>query len=363
MQNSIGRLFTVTSFGESHGKCVGAVVDGCPAGLPLAEADIQRELDRRRPGEAPASTGRREKDRVEILSGVSNGFTTGAPVCLLVRNEDIDDSDYEKIRFRLRPGHADYTAYVKYGGFNDWRGGGRFSGRITATFVMAGAIARKLLETVGVEIFAHTVEIGGIAAAPVAPAQIKKRAAADSLGCADPKASREMARLIAAAREEGDSLGGIVEGIALNVPVGLGEPVFDNLDGELAKALLAIPAVKGVEFGTGFAAARKKGSENNDAFLLKDGKVVTATNNAGGILGGISNGMPVIVRVAFKPTSSIAAEQATVDIQKMETATVSVAGRHDVCIVPRAVPVVEAMMAVTLCDFAMRAALIPGVIK
>ncbi len=363
MQNSLGRLFTITTFGESHGKCVGVVVDGCPAGLPLTEADVQREVDRRRAGDSVAATPRREKDKVEILSGVAGGFTTGAPICLLIMNEDIDDSDYEKIRFQLRPGHADYTAYIKYGGFNDWRGGGRFSGRITAAFVMAGAIARKILDNIGVEIVAHTVEIGGIAARPMDYEEIKRRAVKDSLFCADKDASQKMAGLIARAKEEGDSLGGIIEGIAVNVPVGLGEPVFDNLDGDLAKALLAIPAVKGVEFGAGFSAARKKGSENNDPFVVRDGRVVTTTNNAGGILGGISNGMPLVVRVAIKPVSSIAMEQATVDIKKMENTHIKVGGRHDVCIVPRAVPVVEAMMAVTLCDFAMRAGLIPRVIK
>ena len=363
MENSLGRLFTITSFGESHGKCVGTIIDGCPAGLPLTEADIQIEVDRRRPGEGVAATTRHEKDRVEILSGLSDGFTTGAPICLLIWNRDVDDSDYERIRFRLRPGHADYTAYMKYGGFNDWRGGGRFSGRITATFVMAGAIARKLLNLIGIEIIAHTVEIGGITARPMDFDAIKNNAERDSLRCADPAASKEMSRLIAQAKEEGDSLGGVVEGIALNVPVGLGDPVFDNLDGDLAKALMAIPAVKGVEFGAGFSAARKKGSENNDPFTVKDGKIVTVTNNAGGILGGISNGMPVVVRVAIKPTSSIAGEQETVDIRNMESTSIRVGGRHDVCIVPRAVAVVEAMMAVTLGDSAMRAGLIPGVIK
>jgi chorismate synthase len=363
MDNSLGKLFTITSFGESHGKAVGAVVDGCPAGLALTEADIQKDLDRRRSGGSAASTPRQEKDKAEILSGVSGGFTTGAPICLLIRNEDIDDTEYEKIRFKLRPGHGDYTAYMKYGGCNDWRGGGRFSGRITAAFVMAGAIARKLLDTIGVEIIAHTVEIGGIAAKRLDFNEIRKRSAKDPLFCADSQAAEKMAELITKAKAAGDSLGGIIEGIALNVPVGLGEPVFDNLDGDLAKALLAIPAVKGVEFGAGFAAARMKGSENNDAFTMKDGKIVTATNNAGGILGGISSGMPLVVRAAIKPTASIAIEQATVDIEKMKSIKIEVGGRHDVCIVPRAVPVVAAMMAATLCDFAMRAGLIPRVLK
>jgi len=281
----------------------------------------------------------------------------------LIWNRDVDASAYEKIRFKPRPGHADYTAYMKYGGFSDFRGGGRFSGRITATFVMAGAIAKKLLNLSGIEVVAHTVEIGGIVAKPVEFDEISKRAEQDSLRCADPEASREMVRLIARAKEEGDSLGGIIEGMARNVPVGLGEPVFDNLDGELAKALLAIPAVKGVEFGAGFSAARKKGSENNDPFAIKDGRIVTVTNNAGGILGGISTGMPIVVRVAVKPTSSIVKSQQTVDLQNMESTSISVGGRHDVCIVPRAVAAVEAMMAVTICDFAMRAGLIRRVVK
>ena len=363
MENSIGKLFAVTSFGESHGKCIGVVIDGCPAGLPLVGDDIQPELDKRRAGGSAASTPRQEPDKVEILAGVSGGYTTGAPVCLMIGNEDTDATAYEDIRFKLRPGHADYTAYVKYGGFNDWRGGGRFSGRITAAFVMAGAVAGKLLDKIGVEIIAHTVEIGGIPAGPVPYDEIKKKAGADPLYCADPAASKKMTGLIESTKQAGDSLGGIIEGIALNVPVGLGEPVFDRLDGDLAKALLAIPAVKGVEFGAGFESARKKGSENNDAFVIRDGRIVTATNNAGGILGGISSGMPVVVRVAVKPTSSIAREQKTVDIQKMEGADIKIEGRHDVCIVPRAVPVVKAMMAVTLCDFAMRAGLIPGVLK
>lgn len=361
--NSFGKMFTVTSFGESHGPCVGAVIDGCPAGLPLAAADIQKDLNRRKAGGSVASTGRLEKDRVEILSGVHNSHTTGAPLCLMIRNEDVDDADYEKIRDKLRPGHADYTAFLKYGGFNDPRGGGRSSGRITTGFVMAGAVAKKLLNLLDVEIVAHTVAIGGITARAVDYTEIKKKVMKDALSCADPAASKKMSALITKTKAAGDSLGGVIEGVALNVPAGLGEPVFENLDGELAKALFAIPAVKGVEFGAGFAAAKTKGSQNNDPFTIKKGKIITTTNNAGGVLGGISSGMPLVVRVAIKPVSSIGMEQKTVDIQKMKAATLKVGGRHDVCIVPRAVPVVEAMMAVTLCDFALRAGLVPGVIK
>jgi len=363
MGNSLGKLFTITSFGESHGSCVGVIIDGCPAGLPITEEDIQREVDKRRPGVSRLATARAEEDKVEILSGIFNGHTTGAPVCLLVWNKDVDSREYEKTRFTPRPGHADYTAFMKYGGFNDFRGGGRFSGRITAGFVMAGAVAKKLLSLIGIEVLAHTVAIGGVEAKPRAIDEIRGNVDRNPVRCVDLRAAEEMARAIEQAKEESDSIGGIIEGIAINVPVGLGEPVFDTLEGDLAKALFAVPAVKGVEFGSGFSAAGKKGSENNDTFAIENNSIVTATNNAGGILGGISNGMPIVVRVAVKPTASIARGQETVDVQKMQNASLAVRGRHDACIVPRAVPVVESMVAVTLCDFAMRAELIPRVIK
>ncbi len=363
MGNSLGKLFVVTSFGESHGRCVGAIVDGCPAGLLISAEDIQRELDRRKPGKGVADTRRAEEDKVEILSGVFDGITTGAPICLLMWNKDIDSSEYEKMRFLPRPGHADYTAFVKYGGLNDFRGGGRFSGRITAIFVMAGAIVKKLLKLMGVEILAHAIEIGGIKAEAKGFDEIRENVEKNEVRCADLKAAKEMVSLVEKVKREGDSVGGVVEGIALNVPVGLGEPVFDTLDGELAKALFAIPAIKGVEFGSGFSVAPKRGSENNDSFTVKNGKIVTMTNNAGGILGGISNGMPIVVRVAVKPTSSIAKDQKTVNLKSLEAADLAVKGRHDVCIVPRVVPVMESMMAIVLCDLALRAELLPKVIK
>ncbi len=266
MRNSFGQRFTITSFGESHGRCVGVIIDGCPAGLLLTEEDIQREVDKRKPGGSVAATTRVEEDRVELLSGVFSEHTTGAPICLLIWNKDIDSSEYERMRFLPRPGHADYTAFTKYGEFNDFRGGGRFSGRITASMVMAGAVARKLLGLIGVEVLAHTVEIGGIKAGARELDEVRANIETNPLKCADPEATREMLRLIEKAKGEGDSVGGIIEGLALNVPVGLGEPVFDTLEGDLAKALLAIPAVKGVEFGSGFSAAGKRGSENNDPF-------------------------------------------------------------------------------------------------
>jgi chorismate synthase len=361
MGNSIGRLFTITSFGESHGRCVGVIIDGCPAGLAVTGDDIQKEVDRRKP-KSGISTTRSEPETVKILSGINDERTTGAPICLFVWNTDADSSVYEKIRSLPRPGHADYTNFVKYGGYNDYRGGGRSSGRITAGYVMAGAIAKKILDTIGIEIAAHTVEIGDIKAAEKEYRDIKDTIENNALRCADPEAAEEMMKIIEKAQSGGDSIGGTIEGIALNVPVGLGEPVFDTLEGDLAKAMFSIPAVKGIEFGTGFSSSHKKGSENNDPFRIEKGKVITTTNNAGGILGGISNGMPVVLRVAIKPTPSISIQQNTVDLGTITDSTIEITGRHDACIVPRAVPVVEAMIAVTLCDFARRAGNIPEVI-
>ena len=363
MGNSLGKLFVVTSFGESHGTCVGIVIDGCPAGLPLAEDDIQSELNRRKPQAGAMGTERVEEDKVEIMSGVFNGRATGAPICLLARNKDVDSSEYERLRSLPRPGHADYTAFMKYGGFNDFRGGGRFSGRITASFVMAGAVARKLLSVVGIEVLAHTVGIAGIKAEARSLDEVRAGVDLNPVRCADPEAARAMLAAIEGAGREGDSVAGVIEGMAVNVPVGMGEPVFETLEGELARALFAIPAVKGVEFGSGFSAVTLKGSEHNDPFALQDGKIVTLTNNAGGISGGISNGMPIVARVAFKPAASIARTQQTVDLRNMLPGELVIQGRHDSCIAPRAVPVVEAMLAVTLCDCAIIAGLIPGVIR
>ncbi len=363
MSDSLGKVFVVTSFGESHGRCIGVVVQGCPAGLGIDVSDIQRDVDRRRPAPGAGSTARAEADRVEVLSGIFDGRTTGAPLAMLVWNRDTDSSQYEKMRFLPRPGHADYTSFVKYGGFNDFRGGGRFSGRITAGFVIAGAVARKLLSTIGIEVLAHTTDIGGIKARPVAVEDIRQNVYKSHHRCADIEAAEAMASAIERAAQAGDSLGGIVEGLALNVPAGLGEPVFDTIEGDLAKALFAIPAVKGIEFGSGFAVSAARGSENNDPFEIVGGKVVTSSNHAGGILGGITDGMPIVLRVAFKPTPSISMKQQTVDIKEMAAAELSVRGRHDACIVPRAVPVVESMIAVTLADFALRAGVIPRVIR
>jgi chorismate synthase len=362
--NSIGKEFVVTSFGESHGKYVGVVIDGCPAGVPLSEKDVQTELDRRIPQQPKIVSGRIEKDKVEILSGVFNGFTTGAPIAMLVANKEADSSDYEAIKDLPRPGHADYPARVKYGGFNDYRGSGRFSGRVTVALIMAGAVAKKLLSAFNVDVVAYTKAIGNVKMGKsLSPEEIRKRRYETSVRCPDSACAEAMEEAIAKARKEGDSLGGIIECIGLSVPAGVGEPLFDALDADVAKILLAVPAVKGVEFGAGFASVELKGSENNDAYLMKGGKVIASTNNAGGILGGLSSGMPIVVRVAIKPTSSIAKEQRTVNLSRMEDATIKVGGRHDPCVVPKAVPVVEAAVAITLADHMIRAGVIPKVLK
>lgn len=362
--NSIGKEFTVTSFGESHGQYVGVVVDGCPTGLALSEADVQMELDRRIPLQPKIVSGRIEKDTVKILSGVFNGFTTGAPISMMVENREADSSDYEAVKDLPRPGHADYPAYVKYGGFNDYRGGGRFSGRVTVALVMAGAVAKKLLGVFDVDVLAYTKAIGNVKMVKALGfEEIRKRRYEAAVRCPDLACAEAMEEAIVKARKEGDSLGGIIECIALNVPAGVGEPLFDALDSDIAKILLAVPAVKGVEFGAGFKVAELKGSENNDAYLMKNGKIITQTNNAGGILGGLSSGMPIIIRVAVKPTPSIAREQRTVDLVKMEDTTVKVTGRHDPCVVPKAVPVVESSVAIILADHMIRAGVIPKVLK
>lgn len=361
--SSFGKEFCITVFGESHGPGVAVVVDGCPAGLPLSLEDVQSELDRRLPPDPSLISARREKDQVQILSGVFDGHTTGAPVAMLVVNQDVRSRDYEKLKFVARPGHADYPTSVKYGGFHDFRGGGRASGRLTVPIIMAGAIAKKLLRSIGVEVFAHTVQIHTIKLEKQLPLDaIRKEAYSNPVRCADPETAEKMKERIQQARNEGDSVGGVVECIATGVPPGIGEPFFDSLDADLAKIAFSIPAVKGFEVGLGFGAASVKGSENNDPYTTMEGKVVTSTNNAGGILGGLSNGMPIVVRIGFKPPSSIPKEQHTVDLSVMEDTVVRVTGRHDPCIVPKAVPAVEAAVAVVIADHCMRAGALGRVI-
>jgi chorismate synthase len=356
--NIFGKAFKITTFGESHGPAVGVVVEGCPSGLTLSEEEIQKELDKRRPGQSIVTTSREERDIVKIVSGVFEGKTTGMPITLIIENKDVDSSPYVELKDKPRPSHGDFTYAMKYGHF-DWRGGGRYSGRETVGRVAAGAIAKKLLERLDVEILGHTVNIHGIEVGEVSIREIKENPYRNIVRCAKLDVAEKMEREIIAAKEEGDSVGGIVEIIALNVPPGLGEPVFDKLDADIAKAMMSIGAVKGVEIGAGFRVALRKGSENNDPFFVQDGEIRTKTNNSGGIQAGISNGMPIICRVAVKPTSSIAKEQDTVDMVKKENTKIRIKGRHDPCIVPRVLPVCEAMLALVLADHALRAGMIP----
>ena len=342
--NSFGTLFRVTTFGESHGKALGAVIDGCPPGLTLNEAYIQEELDKRRPGKGKGETPRRERDRVEILSGVFEGLTTGTPIALIIYNEDPQSSAYESLREVFRPGHADFTYYMKYG-IRDHRGGGRASGRETVARVAAGAVAKRLLEEYGIEVHAYTINLGGIEA--------KERdlnfVYQNRLFAPDPEAYEKMLQKIEETAKEGDTLGGIVEILAKNVPVGLGEPVFDKLSADLAKAIFSVGAVKGFEMGAGFKVAYLKGSQNNDPITKKG----FTKNDAGGTLGGISSGQDLIIRVAVKPIPSHRLPQKTINLHKEEV-EIQISGRHDLSAIPRIVPVLSAMTRIVLADHLLR---------
>lgn len=350
--NTFGTLFKIMTWGESHGKAIGVVIDGCPAGLPLSEEDIQKELAIRQPGKNPYTSPRAEQDLAEILSGVFEGKTTGAPICIILYNRDVDSSKYEPIKDLLRPGHANFTYLEKYGIF-DYRGGGRSSARETACRVAAGAVAKKLLRHYNIKLTAYIKEVGGVAAHTIDHSdldRLKSQVLQSPVFCPDEKASLAMMQKIEELKKEGDSTGGVVELIA-HLPVGLGDPVYEKLEANLGKAMLSIPASKGVEIGSGFQAARMKGSENNDPFIIEDGEIATETNHAGGTLGGISTGMPLILRVAFKPTSSILKPQKTVTIHKeVKEFRIPEGSRHDPCVALRAVPVVEAMGALVLID-------------
>jgi len=342
--SSFGRILSITTFGESHGPAIGVVVDGAPPGLAIAAEDIQKELDRRRPGQSAITSPRAEKDRVEILSGIFEGRTTGVPIALLIRNEDKRSGDYDNLRNLFRPGHADWTYGAKYG-VRDWRGSGRASGRETAARVAAGAIAKKVLAADGVSILGYTREIAGVRAGRVIPEEIER----NMVRSPDPEAAALMVARIEEAKAEGDSVGGIVEVVAAGCPAGLGDPVFDKLEALLAHALMSVGAVRGVEVGAGFEAARMRGSDFNDEPYAEAGRMRTRTNNAGGIVGGISNGMDIVVRIVLRPPASISRPQRTVDAQGAPV-SVEIEGRHDPCIVPRAVPVLEAMTALVLAD-------------
>ena len=342
--NSFGQAFKVTTFGESHGKGIGTVIDGCPSGIPLSEEDFVKEMARRRPGHSSIDTPRSETDRVEILSGVFEGLTTGAPVTLFIPNQDVDSKPYEILRELFRPGHADYTYHKKYDHF-DFRGGGRSSARETAARVAAGVVARKILEPLGTKVLAYTLELGGIRAERIDFEVINT----NPLYCPDADVVDKMNDILQKTREERDSLGGIVEIRVFGCLAGLGEPVFDKLDADLAKAVMCVGAVKGVEVGAGFEAARLRGSQNNDPITPSGFK----TNNAGGILGGISNGDEIVLRAAVKPIPSIAQEQETVD-RESRPARLKLQGRFDTSAVPRIVSVLEAMVAIVLADHCLR---------
>lgn len=354
--SSIGQRLVLTSFGESHGKSIGAVLDGCPAGLEIDEKDIQKMLDLRKPGQSLISTQRKEGDIVQIISGVFRGYTTGAPITMVIQNADQKSLDYENLKTKLRPGHSDYPAMIKYNHFNDYRGGGRFSGRLTATHVMGGAIARKLLKvTLGVQTNSFTTQIGKIKMESKFNDKMINSIYKNEVRCPEENTAKKMKEAILDARKKRDSLGGIIESVSTNLPVGIGDPIFGSLESDLSKALFSIPSVKGIEFGSGFEGSKLYGSENNDEYTIKKGKIITKTNNSGGILGGISNGMPITIRIAFKPASSIAQTQNTVDMKTKKDTTLEVKGRHDPCVVPRAPPVVDALVSLTLADHAILA--------
>ncbi|HSW86122.1 MAG TPA: chorismate synthase [Rhabdochlamydiaceae bacterium] len=351
--NSFGTIFRITTWGESHGKAVGVVIDGCPAGLELTEDDIDQELVLRQPGKRNYTSPRAEKDEAQIFSGVFEGKTTGAPISIVIFNTDIDSSKYEPIKDLLRPGHANFTYLEKYGVF-DHRGGGRASARETVCRVAAGAVAKKLLKIYKIQLTAFIKEIGGVAIDDLDVQdleKLKQDILESSIFCPDPIAAAKMIEKLEEVKHEGDSLGGVIEVIA-SIPIGLGDPVYEKLEANLAKAMLSLPATKGIEIGSGFHAASMKGSDHNDQFALDhDGNVITTTNFAGGTLGGISSGMPLIFRVAFKPPSSIMKSQQTVNLEKQKKEFQLPRGsRHDPCVAIRAVPIIEAMTALVLAD-------------
>jgi chorismate synthase len=355
MGSSFGQLFRITTWGESHGGGVGVVIDGCPPGLELSEEDIQRDLDRRRPGQSEIVTPRTEADRCRLLSGAFEGRTLGTPIAILVENKDARPEAYSKTKTAFRPSHADFTYQAKYG-FRDWQGGGRASARETIGRVAAGAVAKKLLSKLSegrFEIVAYVTQIHEVAACVDRTSVRVEAVERNAVRCPDEAAAELMTALIQSVRAEGDSVGGVIECIVRGIEAGLGEPVFDKLEADLAKAMLSLPASKGFEIGSGFAATRMKGSEHNDPFEMRGEKIRTTTNNSGGVQGGISNGEDIFFRVAFKPTSTIARDQKTVTTSHEEI-TLAARGRHDPCVLPRAVPIVEAMAALVLCDHALR---------
>lgn len=349
--NTFGTLFRITTFGESHGKAIGVVIDGCPAGLAVDESFIQNELNRRKPGQSRLTTQRREDDTFTILSGVFEGRTTGAPIAIIIENRDARSKDYDHLKEVFRPSHADYTYEVKYG-LRDHRGGGRSSARETAARVAGGAVAKLLLKQIGISIQAYVSQVGNIVA-PDYPTLDLSRTESNPVRCPHEDTASQMMAVIESVRKARDTIGGVVSCVISNVPAGLGEPVFDKLHAELGKAMLSINAVKGFEYGSGFAGVTLRGSQHNDIFVNQGGKIRTLTNHSGGIQGGISNGEDIFFRVAFKPVATLMQEQASVD-REGNPVMVEGRGRHDPCVVPRAVPIVEAMAALVLADFVLR---------
>ena len=353
MANSFGHLFRITTWGESHGGGVGVVVDGCPPRLDLSEADIQPDLDRRRPGQSKIVSPRKEADTVQILSGVFEGKTLGTPISMWVKNEDARPEAYSEMETKFRPSHADYTYFAKFG-IRNWQGGGRTSARETIGRVAAGAIARKILRhRYGIEVLAYVKQVQALTAEVNVEKVQAKEIEANILRCPDPAAAEKMIQLIEKVRQAGDSVGGIVEGVARGVPPGWGEPVFDRLEADLAKAMMSLPASKAFEIGSGLGGILLTGTQHNDSFRMQDGKVRTTSNRSGGIQGGISNGETIYFRVAFKPVATVLREQETVDTEFQNT-TLTARGRHDPCVLPRAVPMVEAMAALVLVDHGLR---------
>ncbi len=351
--NKIGKMFNVTTFGSSHGTALGAIVDGCPAGLDLSVDDIQAELDKRKPGTSQITTSRKEADAVKILSGIYQGKTDGTPITAVVFNKEMDSSSYESLKNKPRPGHGDYGWTARYGTY-DYRGGGRGSGRTTIGHVIGGAVAKKLLNTMNIKVISHVTQVGTVRANKIEPNDIEANVESNNVRCADPEAAPRMEAIILHVKEQGDSVGGVVETVVLNAPAGLGEPVFRKLDSDIASVLMGIGSVKGVEIGVGFMASGLKGSQMNDEFYVEDNVVKTKTNHAGGILGGISTGMPIVARMAVKPTPSISKIQKTVDLESMEDTEIIINGRHDPCICPRITLVAEASVSIIIADHLIR---------
>ncbi|WP_352400905.1 chorismate synthase [Anaerotignum sp.] len=355
MSSNYGDKVKISIFGQSHSDAIGVVIDGLPVGEEIDLEAAQRFLDRRAPGKNAYSTPRKEEDEVRVVSGLFQGRTCGAPICAMIENTNTHSKDYDQLKDMPRPGHADFTAEVKYGGFQDHRGGGHFSGRLTAPLCFAGAVCLQILERRGIYIGAHILSIHKEKDKSFDGAEITKEALAEVIAknfpTMDEQAGEKMIGIIQKAREQGDSVGGVIESVAIGLPVGIGEPMFDGLESKLSSILFAIPAVKGVEFGEGFGVCELFGSENNDSFYIEEtGQIKTKTNHHGGSLGGISSGMPLVIRTAFKPTPSISKNQDTVSLKRGENATLRVTGRHDPCIVPRAVPCVEAAVAIAILD-------------